>query len=441
VSYSKLHAARLLRKAAHQSASEEHINGDPGKLRASSADAVPLDVIPAVHRAWVPHLEPKVMAAYTHAPGETPREVLVQRSRKAYLEFDLSGALRSGGIDHSTADGAKAIAGHIALHVFDDEVFESRTHQEWVPGAPAEAAAARVLLLNDIGVGCFVQARIVGVDASRNQYEATFPQTQLESQWLHRLYVCFDAEDPQVYSRRLMRAYQGRRQAESALLYNLLIDSMPYGDMPQFNVEQINRMLNYALNNKALKTQMKLMDTSMLISEINIEHARALNRILFDHIRRPPPLVPAISGLQPGDATTAHFPALPLAELFVVEGARCAPACGTAAIEPHDFPETFSQFVFASLLTKNEVIAALVKARAECVKVMEKTLFHLIPAKTMPILEFLQVRPPILCNSHVRPTKADSFRLCVARAMQDNYALTPETLPPCPTCNNTVEHL
>ena len=39
-------------------------------------------------------------------------------------------------------------------------------------------------------------------------------------------------------------------------------------------------MLGYALNSKKLKD--KLMDTSQLISEVNIEYARTMNRIIFD---------------------------------------------------------------------------------------------------------------------------------------------------------------
>lgn len=60
-------------------------------------------------------------------------------------------------------------------------------------------------------------------------------------------------------------AYTRRATHESGLRYSLLIDSMPYGDMPQLSVEQINRILNYALSTKALKGHMKLMDNSMLV--------------------------------------------------------------------------------------------------------------------------------------------------------------------------------
>ncbi len=45
------------------------------------------------------------------------------------------------------------------------------------------------------------------------------------------------------------------------------------------------------------------------------------------------------------------------------------PLCASVAVPAYSFPEKFSSFSFLSLLTKAEVIAALVKVRAECNKV------------------------------------------------------------------------
>ena len=45
------------------------------------------------------------------------------------------------------------------------------------------------------------------------------------------------------------------------------------------------------------------------------------------------------------------------------------PACAGVRVPPYSFPEKFSSFSFTTLLTKAEVIAALVKVRTECNKV------------------------------------------------------------------------
>jgi dynein heavy chain len=71
-----------------------------------------------------------------------------------------------------------------------------------------------------------------------------------------------------------------RGETEKTLLYHLYVDSMPTDDVPPLTVEQVNRVLGFALNSRKLRD--KLMDTSQFISEINIEYARTMNKIVFD---------------------------------------------------------------------------------------------------------------------------------------------------------------
>lgn len=52
------------------------------------------------------------------------------------------------------------------------------------------------------------------------------------------------------------------------------------------------------------------------------------------------------------------------------------PVCASVAVPAYSFPEKFSNFSFLSLLTKAEVIAALVKVRAECNKVGLQPEYH-----------------------------------------------------------------
>jgi dynein heavy chain len=372
-------AARLLRKLRHDEPS-----ANPGLEVSTERDS-----IPAFRSSWMPHLEPKITVAFKTTPGSTPREVLIQRTRRAYRSFDLEGYLRAAGVDHSTTAGISALSGHLELSLFDDDTFESRTHTQWVPGPGSVPAPARVLWPQPDGTARFQRAFIHAVDPSNNHYSFTFCSGVTDSSsTMHRIYICFDAEDPRMYAERLITAYRSRRETEAALLENLLIDSMPHSDMPQLPVEQINRMLNYALNSKALKTQMKLMDTSMLVSEVNIDFARSLNTIVFEHIAAS--AAGTESTFNSADILNQFSP-LPMPHSPQRRKPRPVPESGTVPVASHNFPETFSQFVFRSLLTKAEVINALVRIRSECVKVMEKSLFHLFSTKTVTIPDFLQV--------------------------------------------------
>lgn len=360
-------------------------------LAEQSSLASPGSFIPST--TWMPHVDPKVMVAYSHCPGEPPRDVIIQRTRKRYKAFDLASCLKSAGLSSSSSNSV--LPGTIAVHFFDDESFESRTHTEWAPKNGLPPARARIVSpAAQDPAHTFRHAAVHDVDPSTNMYLITYDNQPDAPEWVHRLFVCFDAEDPKKYAKRLAAAYQGRADAERTLRLSLLVDCMPYGDVPQLSVEQINRMLNYALNNKALKTQMKLMDTSMLISEINIDYARTLNQLVFNSLMQPKPKLSSDGAATScGVVTAGHgrFSALQPADELVTVPAKPPPASGTVPIAVYDFPERFSQFVFASLLTKQEAIQALVRTRQECVRLVDRSLFHLPGTKTMSVIDFLQV--------------------------------------------------
>lgn len=426
----------------------------------------------SVTKIWVPHTDPKVMAPYKHSPGDVPRDVIVQRTRKEYEQCDLDRTLRSLGINYAAQDAATTLAGTIPLHFFDDESFESRTHSQWAPQDGSAPAACRVLRLSaPQAVKTFQQALVYDVDPASNTYLITLvDRPQAEPEWLHRLFICFDAEDPRVYAHRLTAAYRGRCEAEQSLQLSLLVDCMPYGDMPQLSVEQINRMLNNALNNKSLKTQMKLIDTSILISEINIDYARTLNHIVFDALQASNASFPSRGAAQAASVPAgkpqfeALVPVEHAAELRklttksqrpaqentrsgvdgadpdlisstpvlggswgggVATGGSAAHSAraitGTVAIAQYDFPECFSKFVFSSLLPKTEAISALVRTRQECVRLMDKSLFHFQHTKTLSVIDFLQVLPHFLATSTLRDRRFAApalFVICVACSRQ-----------------------
>jgi dynein heavy chain len=149
---------------------------------------------------------------------------------------------------------------------------------------------------------------------------------------------------------------------------------MPIDELPPLDSTQIKRILSSALNNKRLRG--KRLDTAQLVKETNRDHARTMNRIVFD----------------------AHFRAAGGADLFaslelppLPEPPR-APDFGTVAIPAHNFPEQFSEFAFHSFLTKSEVIGALVKVRAECNRVEGLALFNTFFGKSVRLDEFDQLQ-------------------------------------------------
>ena len=97
-------------------------------------------------------------------------------------------------------------------------------------------------------------------------------------------------------------------------------------------------MLGLALNSKKLKD--RLMDSGALISEVNMEYARTMNKIIFDEAQRR------------GGSLGSSAPLVQLAEAFPVLAPRSVPEKATLTIDGFDFPQQFSEFSFRTLLTK-----------------------------------------------------------------------------------------
>jgi dynein heavy chain len=188
--------------------------------------------------------------------------------------------------------------------------------------------------------------------------------------WVPRLQLCFVAEDPCIYAKRFAAAHASLAAAEVQLAYELCIDSMPVDDVPQLSTEQVNRVLNFAANSKKLKD--RLMDTSGLINEANLEHARAMNKVALRTLTGAAAAA-AAAGTAGGGTVAAAGSGKQLLPFAVPPPppAKPVPAKGTVEVAAagYDFREQLSEFSFKTLLTKPEVIFALGKIRLESSKV------------------------------------------------------------------------
>jgi len=344
----------------------------------------PLATQPSAHVADVespayPALEPKVMAPFSARPGETPRKVQIERKKRLFAMQDMAELLKEQGVD-CTADGMKAHSSRLPLESFDNTEYESRTHKEWVitDGEGNVKTPARVAVTQMDGSVAWTPCVVLDFNEEENMYcvqtVEQFREQSMEMDWYPRILLHFQAEDPFVFSRRVGEAYAARARAMSMLRYSLYIDSMPTEDIPPLTVEQINRMLGFALNSKKLKD--KLTDTSQLINEINIEYARTMNKIVFDEsLKRRAQLTEML---------------VPLAEQFPQPQPKEVPESGTVRLPAYDYPEQFSEFSFHSFLTKPEVITACVKVKTECNKVLKMSLFNTHYTKSSRLEEFEQ---------------------------------------------------
>ncbi|NXG64249.1 DYH1 protein, partial [Hemiprocne comata] len=93
----------------------------------------------------VQSFKPKVQIAFQRLPGQCPREVEVERTRRLYLTFDIAELLAREGIDSNelisrhcdpqntpTIETDPVFPNYLPLEIFDDYDYDCQTPEEWI---------------------------------------------------------------------------------------------------------------------------------------------------------------------------------------------------------------------------------------------------------------------------------------------------------------------
>ncbi|MEW5298367.1 MAG: hypothetical protein WDW36_001499 [Sanguina aurantia] len=338
-----------------------------------------------VDEAGIAHLLPKVMVPFLTRPGETPRKVQISRKRRLYAQQTLSALLEAEAIAvvGKPLDPSQRAA--FQLQVFDNTEYESRTPTEWVPArSDAQSTPALALLAGEDGIAGWKPCAATFYDGPRNMVgvrtEEAGPTSDI--QMVARVNVCFTAEDPAVFARRHVDAHASRAKAESLLRYHLFLDSMPTEDIQPLSTEQVSRMLGFALNSKRLKD--RLLDSSSLVGEVNVEWARTMNKIVFD------------AACKRGSSGCAAS----LMEL--------------ADMPPQDPPK-------AAPLRGGEVISALGKIKVECAKVLKMCFFntHFTKSSRLEEMEQGQMQSIDTVGNYLKDTWVVTLRSAIRTSFKD----------------------
>ena len=328
--------------------------------------------------------EPKLQLPYKTEPGQPPRQVLLEREKRFYSEQNLAQLLREEGIDfsHGGDPGGEALAStlNLPLELFDNTEFDCRNPEEWTAMGAAEGRGvpSKVLWANDDDAAgsSWVEGFMLEYDPDTTTYlvSRTIDGAQ---KWVPRLEVCFAAENPFDFARRVRDAFARRREAEEVLQYNLFIDSMPTEDVPPLDQGQLSRMLANALSTKGLKAPGdKDMDVAPLLHEVNLDYVRAQSKFVLDAAVAAAKAA-AEEGAEEGivDAVFKTVTIPPSEQ----PTRPPAPEQGCVHVENEGFLDKVSDFTFASFLTQPKVVSMMVKVRAECNWVLASS-----PLKSVP---------------------------------------------------------
>lgn len=315
-----------------------------------------------------------------------------------FKKFNIEDLLLDTGIEFRNP--AKAVGGWLPLEAYDNKELDTRSPKDWITVKKNKSKVVQIkdrtmdngedevdrdnieiieenaenptgnprLMKTEIpaqglwkdrdGLCFWRKLKIQKYLQKSERYEGYWENTR-EKVRLHRIYILFDDEDPREFAKRFAVAYNTRVVADSLLKYNFYIENMPTGQIKDLENDQVNRMLSMTQNTKQLRGKSSS-DSTALLSEVNFEFAKTMNKIIFDkHLK-----------------TTGHNLISGPLELPEEKEKEETPYYGMITIPAHNFPEAFSNFCFSSTLNKDQSIRAMQQIRKECNDVLLKDIYN-----------------------------------------------------------------
>lgn len=342
------------------------------------------------------YLEPKVISPFKTRPGQIPRRIQVERKKRAFVTVNITEALQKNGVlPHilSTINITKKdTIDSMSLSMFYNSDFDSRSLESWIESANESDLMGRAMFVKqvrDVVTIAWKPCTIVGAsdglfyvrfyneDQKIKPHEQSFEPSNYISEQLDRLFICFDAEDPEIYCAHLLNAMNRKSETASSVALNLYVDCMPMDGLKELNSEQISRIIDSAVNMDTLR-QNTFLDTNALLQQFNMNHMRTLNQLILSNLLRT--RIADIKTLQIASTSGEVFldpsKIFPPTDLFNIESELT-------------FAERINEFKFNSLWNKSEPVSITLQLSGENVNI-QSLRFYVFPEKTVRLDEFVQ---------------------------------------------------
>jgi dynein heavy chain len=199
-----------------------------------------------------------------------------------------------------------------------------------------------------------------------------------------------------MFADRIQFAFQTLQKTQARAKLNFFIDNMPIDDIQCLDVDQIGRILDLAKNSTSLKDVALEPMANDLVREANLDFARTMNKIILIH--QPNERKPSSNGPSSDESTDTGGGLFNIGDVSVLEDEgenvfeREVPWFALWPLPEYNFTEMFSNFCFASLYIKPEVVTTNVAVATECIWLATQCLYTTKFTKVMRIENFRQIQ-------------------------------------------------
>jgi dynein heavy chain len=242
-----------------------------------------------------------------------------------------------------------------------------------------------------------------------------------------RLQILFFGEDPELLADRIAFAFQALRQAQSRAKLNFFIDNMPIDDIQCLDVDQIARILDLAKNSAGLRDVSIEPMANDLVREANLDFARTMNKIILLHQQSSSTHDSSCSDDGGAKSEKGGSSLFNVGDVSVLEDEgenlfdKEVPWFALWPLEEYNFTEVFSNFCFASLYIKSEVVTATVEVASECLWLASQCLYSTGFKKVMRLDQFRQLQRTIVAQMahRVKDTWVQALQKIILKNFED----------------------
>ncbi|XP_024940673.1 dynein heavy chain 1, axonemal [Cephus cinctus] len=372
---------------------------------------------------------PKVQMEMYVEPKHIPRNVEMERRRRIYRLLKVEDALESEGVlsryllpyhvvrplcPSNEFYGLRSTMNYLPLEIFDDMEYDCRTVDDWLvlgtidgfrhplPAAVFVENREEVrLIANDNRMDHlygWYNAAVMGYNDDTKLWKVYILDGSHRTYTLPRIYIRFYAEDPRLFSKRIVAALKDRNTAEACIRYNFYIDCMQLDGMPTISQDKDN-IMSLVLQNGKLKFNPKKIDA--IVQEISLDYQRTMCDLKCRQLIETYPDVFQFVKWVPTNEETL------------------VPINGKIDTGMNDFSKRKSLFHWITLYVYREVHEAMCCIVAECINVSDMTLFSLNYGKswTLDDFEAQQTQTTVTTFKYLRERwlekMTQSIRMCL----------------------------
>ena len=273
-------------------------------------------------------------------------------------------------------DSSMFLLNALDVQYFDNTEFEEREPQDWIRlGQKADGSVQIPVVAlfdkKDHGfLGTWKSGFVTAYDSKTELFTVAFNQSVKK---LCRLELCFKAEDPEKFVRRVQFAHCARIYCQSVLRRNLYVDSMPVEDLSELGTEASLKIAALAVI-PFKRNGTELPDTTSALKEIQIDYHRTMSQIVFER---------AI--MESETLAQVHGIAIPEFECLAMPIRKTEI---DLELPPSGYADQFIGFSFQTYLTCPEALHAMLRVNEECLHIADQQLLSTKSNRSLKLEEY-----------------------------------------------------